>query len=154
MQDWWYYSQAPLWYLNNKITGNIDLDIDRAPYIKRIYELRIEGNSVNAIREIIHEEWLRSKASKNKWWKVAKKQIEDILKNTFYYWWITYNWEMFEKWEIYKGKHTPIITKELFEKVQKINRWVKYIHDKDLSYLKWKVFHYETNTPLRTSLLK
>ncbi len=154
MQDGWYYSQAPLGYLNNKITGDIDLDIERAPYIKRIFELRSEWHSVNAIREITYQEWLRSKASKNKGWKVATKQIEDILKNTFYYWWITYNGEMFEKWEIYKWKHFPIITKDLFDKVQQITRWVKYVHDRELSYLKWKVFHYETWTPLCTSLLK
>ncbi len=154
MQDGWYYSQAPIWYLNNKITGDIDLDIERAPYIKKIFELRTEWFSVNAIREITYQAWLRSKAVKNKGGKVATKQIEDILKNTFYYWWITYNWEMFEKWEIYKWKHTPIITKELFDKVQQITRWVKYVNDKELSYLKWKVFHYETQTPLCTFLLK
>lgn len=151
MKAWWYYSQAPLWYLNDKINKNIIIDPDRSIYISRMFELRSEWCSCEMIRDILYTEWLRSKTT---WRKVAKWTIEACLQNPFYYWWIKYNWDMFDKWELYKWNHIPLITKELYDKVQKITRWVKYIHDRDLTPLKWKVYHYESKELISPALIK
>lgn len=108
-------STAPTGYLNEKRTdrkGYVLVDPKRAPVIKKMFE------------KVIHEEWsgrklyqwLRDTNFKTKNGKpLSLSNIYLILKNTFYYGVFEYprgsgNW--------YTGKHTPIITKELFEKVQ------------------------------------
>lgn len=150
MKEWRYYSHAPIWYLNDKLTHTIIVDPERSFYIPRLFELRLEGLSVKAIRDILHAEGFRSK----KWKRVSVPCLERALKNPFYYGWIEYEWEMFEKWIMYKWAHQPLISKELFDKVQKINRWVIYVHNRHISYLKWKVFLLDSEKPLCTSIKK
>lgn len=146
----WYYSQAPLWYKNNILTKSIDIDEERAFYIPQIFDLRIKWYTVSVITEEMYKRWLRSK----KWYKVSKATIERILHNPFYYWYFVYNWALFNKWELYKGNHTPIISYEIFMKAQDMNRWVVYQTNQELTPLKWKVFSYETKKLMSASLVK
>jgi len=108
-------SMAPTGYLNEK---NVDkkcqvlLDPKRAPIIKQIFEK--VGNQQWSGRKIYR--WLKDINFKTKNdMPLALGNIYIILRNTFYYGEFEYpvksgNW--------YQGKHVPIITKELFDKVQ------------------------------------
>ena len=86
-------------------------DPDKAPYIKRAFELFSSGNySVVRLMEILFQEGLRSRSNK----KVVKSRINDILNDPFYIGRI--------RWcgQVYEGKQKPLITKELFEHCQQI----------------------------------
>ena len=107
---------APLGYLNQKLMDKkcqIIPDPDRAPIVKKMYEkVAYEKWSGRKV-----DQWLRFelnfKSQGNK--HVALGNIFRILQNPIYYGTFEYprgsgNW--------YQGKHEPIVTKELFEKVQ------------------------------------
>ncbi len=112
---------APLGYLNEK---RIDrkchaiVDPDRAPVVKQIFEK--VANEHWSGRKVYH--WLkfdlkfRSKSNHH----TSLSSVFLVLQNPFYYGMFEYptksgNW--------YTGKHEPLVTKELFDKVQKqLNR--------------------------------
>jgi DNA invertase Pin-like site-specific DNA recombinase len=107
---------APVGYLNEKRSDRkcyVMFDPVRAPIIKKMFEL--VGNERWSGRKIYH--WLKFelnfKAKSNK--TMALSSIFLTLQNPFYYGVFEYpvksgNW--------YTGKHEPLITKELYEKVQ------------------------------------
>ena len=104
---------APTGYLNEKRTDkkcHAVIDPVRAPIIKQMFEK--VANEQWSGRKLYH--WLKfdinfkSKGNKN----LALSNIYLVLQNHFYYGKFEYggNW--------YDGKHEPLITKELFDKVQ------------------------------------
>lgn len=107
---------APVGYLNENRSDRkcyVMLDPVRAPIIKQMFE-RV-GNDHWSGRKVYH--WLKFelnfKAKSNK--NMALSSIFLTLQNPFYYGVFEYpvksgNW--------YTGKHEPLITKELYEKVQ------------------------------------
>ncbi|MGC8977631.1 MAG: recombinase family protein [Candidatus Ratteibacteria bacterium] len=104
-------TRAPIGYKNNPMTGMIDIDSERAPFIKRLFELYATGNySEKELTEIMNREGLRD----NKGEKIHKSHVHRILKNPFYY------GEFYWNGELKKGIHKPLISKELFDKVQKV----------------------------------
>ena len=101
---------APIGYLNNKLTKKIDIDTERASFIKKIFEMSASGDySLEMITNQLYADGFRNKRGK----KVVKATIHKILKNTIYYG--EFKW----KDKIYQGKHTVIITKELYERANK-----------------------------------
>jgi len=110
-------SMAPTGYLNEK---NVDkkcqvrLDPKRSPTIKQMFEK--VGNEQWSGRKVFR--WLRDIGFKTKNdMPLTLGNIYLLLRNTFYYGEFEYpikssNW--------YQGKHIPIITKELFDKVQTV----------------------------------
>ncbi len=108
-------SIAPTGYLNEKRTDHkceVIVDPLRAPVIKQVFEkVAYEGWSGRKLYR-----WLKETGFKNRNGKeVNLGNIYRILRMTFYY-------GVFEypvgSGEWYTGKHTPIITKELFDAVQ------------------------------------
>jgi len=108
---------APTGYLNEKRIdrkGYVMIDVDRAPIIKQVFE-KVAYEKWSG-RKLYH--WLKfdlnfKTASSGK--NISLGNIYTILQNTFYYG----EFEYPKKSGIwYKGKHTPIITKELFNLVQ------------------------------------
>lgn len=104
---------SPTGYLNEKRTDkkcHAVVDAERAPIIKQMFEK--VANEQQSGRKLYH--WLKftinfkSKGNKN----LSLSNIYIILQNTFYYGRFEYggNW--------YDGKHEPLITKELFDRVQ------------------------------------
>lgn len=75
--------KAPIGYLNvgeEKNHRDIIVDPVRRPYIERIYDLYLQGNSMLSIQRLMQKEGLRS-------WKgtpLSKSSIERILNNKFY----------------------------------------------------------------------
>jgi DNA invertase Pin-like site-specific DNA recombinase len=108
-------SVAPTGYLNEKDRDKkcqVRLDPKRAPFIKQMFE-KVADEQWSG-RKVFR--WLRDIGFKTKNDKpLVLGNIYLLLRNTFYYGEFEYpvgsnNW--------YQGKHTPIITKELFDKVQ------------------------------------
>jgi len=102
-------------YLNEKDRDKkcqVRLDPKRAPIIKQMFEKA--GNEQWSGRKVYR--WLRDMGFKTRYGKLlVLANIYQLLRNTFYYGEFEYpvgsgNW--------YQGKHTPLITKELFDKVQ------------------------------------
>jgi len=112
----YYPSFAPLGYLNieKELNGRkiktIGIDQSRFQVIKKIFKLYSTGKySLQKINHFVNEEGLRSK----KGYKLYKSTIYNMLRDPIYYG--DFKWND----KIYKGKHPAIISKELFDEVQK-----------------------------------
>ncbi len=102
---------APLGYLNDTKTKQIYIDKEKAPLIKKTFELYATGKyTLKELRKIINELGLRGRRSK----MLSVSNYQYILQNPFYYGLIRYNGEFYE------GKHEPIITKKLFDQCQEV----------------------------------
>jgi len=128
-------SVAPTGYLNEKHIDKkcqVRLDPKRAPVIKQMFEK--VANEQWSGRKVYR--WLRDIGFKTKNGKpLVLGNIYLLLRNTFYYGEFEYpvgsnNW--------YQGKHTPLITKELFDKVQvNINEhYIPKTESKEFSFTK------------------
>ncbi len=108
----WRPGSAPIGYIN-KLTENriscIEIDRKRAPIVKEIFERAAnQGQSGRTIKYWLDKSGFKTKVGK----RVAIGEIYRILKNPFYY------GEFEFGGKFYKGKHKPIITKEIFDKTQ------------------------------------
>jgi len=102
---------APVGYLNDHKTKSITVDTVKAPLIKKAFELYSTGNySIRRLRDILNTAGLKGKKDK----LLSAGQIQYLLRNPFYYGIFKFDNE------VYEGSHPPIITKQLFEKVQKV----------------------------------
>jgi len=101
-----YPGRAPLGYRNNTVTRTIEPDPQKAPILKRIFELYGTGNySLSSLRkEIVSETGKR----------VSRAHLETVLKNRFYLGYFT--WQTVE----YKGTHEPLIDAGTFQRVQDV----------------------------------
>jgi len=104
---------APVGYLNNFKTRTIIIDKDKAPLIRKMFELYATGTySIERLTDTMNS--LGFATRNNKFLHQSKCQL--ILINSFYYGLMRYWGELFE------GTHEPIITKKLFEKCQVVMR--------------------------------
>lgn len=102
-------NMAPTGYLNKE--GKIYPDPAKVLYVKRAYELYATGNySLNQLCDVLYKQGFYS----NKGKRIRKSSMERLLKNPLYVGEISYDGK------IYKGIHTPIISRELFDQVQNI----------------------------------
>ena len=102
---------APLGYINDVRSKNIVVDKRRAPLVLQAFELYAKGNQ--RLRDIA--DFLASKGIKTSGSLPLKKdQIAKMLTNPFYYGHFRY------AGEVYEGKHTPIVSKKLFDDVQTV----------------------------------
>ena len=82
-----------------------------APFIVKMFELYGTGNyTLDRLRDEMEKQGLRSRRGR----RLSHGRVHETLRNPFYYGRIRF------KGEDYDGKHEPVITRELFEKVQKI----------------------------------
>jgi site-specific DNA recombinase len=109
----WRPGNAPLGYMNRAFNGLHDmiLDPDRSGTITQIFEHAAQGWSGRKIKNWLDEVGFTNKSGK----LVTISQVFIILNNTFYYGEFEYP-EGSGKW--YKGAHTALVTKELYEQVQ------------------------------------
>ena len=131
----WRPGRAPLGYKNDKGadrgTKKIHVDEDTFPIVRKMWDLMLTGDySVTKIVDIANNEWgLRTTFKKEKI-KLGDRNGYVIFSNPFYYGEYTWNGN------VYQGKHTPMVTPEEFERVQKLlgktNR--TYTRNKDLPY--------------------
>lgn len=98
---------APIGYLN--VSGEIVPDPQRAPFIKKAFEWRAsEDISVRELSRRLYEEGFRNRNGG----RFARSAFHKLLRNPFYY------GEMTWDGGTYRGKHQPLITKQLWNKVQ------------------------------------
>lgn len=102
--------KVPVGYINNKETHTVDLDEEKAGFIRKLFEWYASGNySLTALREKCLEVGFTTRRSEN---RVSRSNIEHILKNIFYtghFYWLG---------KLYKGTHPAIVSPELYEAVQ------------------------------------
>ena len=103
--------RAPLGYINDMRTKSIIVDKRIDPLILQAFELYAKGDQ--RLRDIA--DFLASKGIKTTGSLPLKKdQIAKMLTNPFYYGHFRY------AREVYEGKHTPIVSKKLFDEVQTV----------------------------------
>ena len=104
-------SQAPFGYLNDSRTKTIILDKRYTPLVKEIFEKYARGDQTMSQLA----DFLRDSGAVTRTGKVFKDdKVKSILQNPFYYGHFLY------KGELYEGRHQPIISKVLFDKVQSV----------------------------------
>ncbi len=102
---------APVGYINNPRTKTIAVDRKKSPIIREAFALYAQGNSrFEDIGQFLFSNGIKSLYGN----RIQKDRVKFILSNTFYYGPFQYGGEWYE------GKHTPIIDRVLFEKVQKV----------------------------------
>jgi len=100
---------APVGYLNNLRTKTIDVDSKKAPKVRKLFELYATGNhTFHSLANWCKERKLKGNLGK----EISTSNIPIILQNIFYIGLMKY------KGEIFEGKHKPLISKKLFDKVQ------------------------------------
>jgi len=124
----YYPCKAPVGYKNvqNKITKKniIVVDEEKAPFVKRLFELYASGLSATQVRKILYEEGLYHNTK-----PYAKSRLIQILHDCFYIGKFLY------KGVVYEGVHEPIIDVELYNKVQKMfNQSKARTHDVEFPY--------------------
>ena len=104
-------SFAPLGYVNNHKTRDVDLDTEKAPLVRKGFELYAAGKyTLKQIARVLKDLGLRSYKGN----VLAVSCVQRILKSTFYY-------GIFEfKGETHQGSHEPLISKKLFDKCQEV----------------------------------
>ncbi len=120
-----FLAKAPIGYLNitkEKGSKTIIVDPKRSPFIIRIFDLYGSGMySMQQIAETVSKEGLRSNTAGQNILKV--RQIELILKNTFYYGFMRF------KGKMYPHRYPPIISYNTF----KIAKDIREKHHKSFS---------------------
>lgn len=106
-------SRAPYGYKNIRNSqGKNDIAVDdlNAPFIKRAFEIYSSGSIslTDTAQQLLDEGFCYRSYQK----RISKSALEQMLKNPFYTGVFKF------KGEIMQGKHTPLITKKLFQKVQ------------------------------------
>lgn len=117
VHDGWYPSFAPIGYRNKHLDSGrniIELTPESSPYIKKLFELYATGEySLRSLLPIANSYGLRGIRLKG---NLSREGLRRILTNPIYFG--AFNWNR----KLYPGKHEPIVTKTLFDRVQAILR--------------------------------
>lgn len=111
----WRPGMPPIGYYNRAMAGvkDIVVDPDRGHIVTEMFErVAKNGDSGRTIKRWLDQIGMTTRAGKG----IALSQIYQMLKNSFYYGEFEYP---LKSGDWYQGKHPPLITKEVFEKVQK-----------------------------------
>ncbi len=102
---------APIGYLNDPRIKNVVVDKKKSAIIRRAFELYSENNSrLEDISNFLAQQGVSARSGKN----LKRDRISFILSNPFYVGLFRY------AGETYEGKHQPVISKKIFDKVQEI----------------------------------
>ena len=120
---------APVGYLNDTKTRTIVVDKNKAPLLRKMFELYSSGNyTLDRLTDTMNSLGFATQMGNRL--KISKCQ--QILNNPFYYGLLSYWGEHFE------GKHEPIITKKLFDRVQLVMRQRGKPQSKNTKYFVFK----------------
>ena len=108
-----YPSLAPIGYINDVRIKTIIVDKKRASIIRKAFELYAQNNSrLVDISNFLAQHGILSSGGK----RIKKDRISFILSNPFYYGHFRY------AGEVHEGKHQPVVSKKIFDKVQEVLR--------------------------------
>ena len=103
--------KTPIGYLNNPKTRGIDVDPEKTPKIRKLFEMYSTGDyTLKEIAKWCNKINLKSNLEQN----TCISQVQSILQNIFYVGLMKY------KGEIHEATHEPLISKKLFEKCQEV----------------------------------
>ena len=103
---------APVGYSNNRRTHLIELDPERAPAVKALFERYADADiSLKALSAYAFEQGLTHPRSGR---RLVKSEIHRMLRNPIYYG--AFRW----KETLYQGHHGPIVSRTLFDAVQAV----------------------------------
>ncbi len=112
---------APIGYYNDMRTKTAKVDKKTALIVVRAFELYAKGDKrLDEIADFLYANGIQTRSGKVRGAKTTgkkpyhKNRIKRILTNPFYYGHFRY------LGEVYEGKHTPIISKRLFDDVQNV----------------------------------
>ncbi len=106
-----YPSLAPIGYINDPRTKLVAVDPDRSKVVREVFERYSEGNMrLEDAGALFAKLGVRSGGGK----VFPRSKVAFILSNPFYCGLFRYSKELYE------GKHQPIVSKELFDKVQAV----------------------------------
>lgn len=106
-----YPSFAPIGYLNTP-DKMIEMDPERGPLVGKLFDLYATGNY--SISEIAKEARKLGLTYRKSGAPVTKSSVRDILHNRLYTGWFEWNGN------VYRGTHTPVISTEVWERVQSV----------------------------------
>ncbi|PJA86454.1 MAG: hypothetical protein CO142_00120 [Candidatus Moranbacteria bacterium CG_4_9_14_3_um_filter_44_28] len=102
---------APVGYINNPKTRGIDIDLSKAPKVKKLFEMYATGEyTLHSLANWCKEQDLRGNLGK----PLVIANIQKNLQNVFYLGLMKW------KGEIFEGQHEPLISKKLFDKCQEV----------------------------------
>ena len=108
-----YPSLAPIGYINDVRAKSIVVDKKRASIIRKAFELYAQNESkLEDISNFLAQHNIFSSGGK----RIKRDRISFILSNPFYYGHFRY------AGEIHEGKHQPVVSKKIFDKVQEVLR--------------------------------
>jgi len=106
-----YPSSARLGYRNNRELKTIELDEERAPLIRRVFECYgYEGGNLGDATKLAQEIGLVSLKGN----RLNRGRIQDMLKSPFYV------GDFIWRGELYRGSHPAIIDRALYDRVQEL----------------------------------
>lgn len=108
-----YPNYASVGYINDKRDGrrNIFHDLNRANLMVKLFTEYSSGKySLGQMVKLIASWGLKTRSNK----PISKSHLHRILKNPIYYGWYWHGGEL------HKGSYEPIITKELYDRVQEV----------------------------------
>jgi site-specific DNA recombinase len=110
-------SCAPIGYLNKLDDHTVVPDPAKAPLIKKAFELASTSlYSLSKLKRILYQDGLRSSRAGR---ELGKEAMARVLRNPIYYG--SFSW----KGTLYPGKHTPLISKPLFDKTQEAMGYIQ-----------------------------
>jgi site-specific DNA recombinase len=107
-----YPSRPPQGYRPNLQTNCIELDPERAELVKKLFEWYATGQySLKQLSQKAYEEGLGYRKSGR---RLTPSTLEVLLRNPLYYGYFRWGGKL------YHGNHIPLISRELFERVQEV----------------------------------
>ncbi len=110
----WRPCMPPLGYFTRGASGkgkDVIIDTERAPYLIKMFEMSAEGKGGRHIRQWLEDNNIKTRGDKS----IPLSMIYRMLGSSFYYGEFEYP-KGSGKW--YEGNHEPLITKDLFDRVQ------------------------------------
>jgi site-specific DNA recombinase len=114
--NWHGARYSPFGYTYNKQKKLLEINEREAKVVKLVYRMYLAGKGINEITDYLN----RSKHETRVGRFFYTKLIRDILRSRLYIGQIVWNKKKGSQAVIAKGKHTPIISEDDFEKVQKL----------------------------------
>jgi len=114
LRDGIYPNMPPPGYVNGRRSRMIVFDDVRAPLLRRMFETYATGQyTVTEIAAMIQDWGLVGVRDK----PIAASKVHDILAKPFYVGVFRFNGE------VYEGKHPALVSREVFDRVQKVRHW-------------------------------
>ncbi|HVT87627.1 MAG TPA: recombinase family protein, partial [Tepidisphaeraceae bacterium] len=105
--------KAPIGYLNDPLTRTIVPDPLRGLLVRKTFEIYADDFTLDQITETINDLGMTSRQTHRGF---SRTQYHRLLRNPIYYGLIRHSGEFFE------GKHEPLVSKSLFDRVQDVIR--------------------------------